>query len=531
VTKWDVIVIGSGFGGAILAARLAEKGRRVLILERGRWWDSMSSPGRTAYPRSVSDPWIWNQDQPEKENGWADFRHFRHMSVIQGAAVGGGSLIYANISAEAPQAAFEGGWPPELTFAELKPHTDRVASVMKVAPLPPSQWTNRTQLMKDSAVAIGAAARFQALNLAVSFDAEWRYKADHSSETVAHSKRFVNDYGVEQGTCVHLGDCDIGCPADARNTLDRNYLAIGMKAGLEIRPLHFVNQIAPAPDGYTVRFDELREGIRIPGFESARQVVVAAGSLGSTELLLRCRDQWGTLPGISKRLGFGWCSNGDFLTPAFYPHKVVDPMRGPTITSAINYLDGSDKGLRYWIEDGGFFNLMGARTTENLHPLARAGFANAMIKEFKKELQRLDPLPRIMPWFAQGMDEAAGYMQLRKKWILFGPKRLNLNWPPSGAAAVISATLAKHHELSAATGGVPLPSLAWTLAKALITPHPLGGCCMGSSPENGVVDHRGAVFGYPGLHVVDGSIVPRALGVNPSRTIGGLSERAASLFD
>jgi cholesterol oxidase len=529
VRIWDVIVIGSGFGGAILAARLAEQGRRVLVLERGRWWDSKASAGRTAYPRALSDPWIWNQDRPERENGWVDFRHFRHMSVVQGAAVGGGSLIYANISAEAPQAAFDGGWPPELTFGELQPHMDRVAQIMSVAPLPPAQWTRRTQLMKDAADAIGAGSRFQPLNIAVSFDPAWRYGNDTRSQSVGHSKRFTNPHGVEQGSCVHLGECDIGCPADAKNTLDRNYLAIGQKHGLEIRPLHLVNAIEPTAQGYAVQFDVLGDGSRIPGSEYARKVVVAAGSLGSTELLLRCRDQHGTLPGISRRLGRGWCSNGDFLTPAYYPAQVINPTQGPTITSAINFLDGSE-GPRFWVEDGGFFNLFVARALEPLHPLVRAGLARFAVREFQKLFKEVDPLPRVMPWFAQGMDESDGEMRLRRRWILFGRKRLHLDWNARGAEAVIDATIAKHRQLSEATGGHAVVPPTWTLDKSLVTPHPLGGCCMGRDAADGVVDHRGEVFGHPGLFVVDGSMIPRSLGVNPSRTIGGLAERAASLF-
>jgi len=143
---YDVIVIGSGFGGAITACRLAEAGYKVLILERGRRWD------KTTYPRAPEDPWIWSHDFPERLNGWIDLRVFAHMSVAQGAAVGGGSLIYANISCEAPPHVFEKStWPQEITHAELKPYYDAVAKFMNVQQVPDNQWTERMKLMKEGA--------------------------------------------------------------------------------------------------------------------------------------------------------------------------------------------------------------------------------------------------------------------------------------------------------------------------------------------------------------------------------------------
>src|SRR5215468_833601 len=116
--SYDVIVIGSGFGGAITGCRLAEKGYRVLILERGRRWTPET------YPREAGDPWTWDHDNPKNENGWLDLRLFPKMAVAQGAGVGGGSLIYASISVEAPQAVFQHGWPAEITYNELKPYYD-----------------------------------------------------------------------------------------------------------------------------------------------------------------------------------------------------------------------------------------------------------------------------------------------------------------------------------------------------------------------------------------------------------------------
>ena len=529
---WDVLVIGSGFGGAIVGCRMAERGAKVLVLERGRWWDKVESPGRSAYPRSIGDPWIWNQAAPERENGWIDFRDYGQMSVVQGAAVGGGSLIYANISTEAPRQAFGSGWPAELTYAELKPHYDRVAKFMNVGPIPHEQWTRRMQLMDEAATAIGEAARFQPLDLAVSFDPAWRYDPNGSTEQVAHSKRFINAQGVEQGTCVHLGNCDIGCEADAKNTLDRNYIPWGIQHGMEVRPLHIARTIEPMPGGgYVVQFDRIQGGELIPGEEMARQVVISAGSLGSTELLLRCRDEFGSLPQLSPRLGQQWCGNGDFLTPAFYPQRApLNPSQGPTISSAINFLDGS-QGERFWIEDGGFPNLL----VDQAKALSQRRFRHFRAKLLVELVQQLlrshpEPFPHVMPWFAQGMDRAEGVMSLRRRWWLFGKRRLHLDWGIESAEGVEDAIIAMHKRLTEATGGSFHAPVNWNQVHHLVTPHPLGGCPMGSSAADGVVDHRGRVFGHEGLFVADGAIIPRALGVNPSRTIGALAERIASLM-
>jgi len=529
---WDVLVIGSGFGGAVVGCRLAEQGAKVLVLERGRWWDKAEGPGRSAYPRGLGDPWIWNEAAPERENGWIDFRSYGDMSIVQGAAVGGGSLIYANISTEAPPQAFDGGWPPELSHAELKPHYDRVAAFMNVRPIPEGQWTRRMQLMQESATAIGEAARFRPLDLAVSFDPEWRYAPDGSTEQLSHSKRFINAQGVEQGTCVHLGNCDIGCEADAKNTLDRTYIPWGLKHGMELRPLHRVRGLEPMPGGgFVVFFDRIVDGELVPGEVMARRVVLSAGSLGSTELLLRCRDEFGTLPRLSPALGQRWCGNGDFLTPAFYPDREpLNPTQGPTISSAINFLDGS-QGERFWIEDGGFPHLL-ANQAEALSHRRFRHFRAKLLVEVLQQLLRAhpEPFPHVMPWFAQGMDKAEGVLRLRRKYWLFGPRRLHLDWRIESARAVEDAIIAMHRRLTEATGGTFHAPVNWSALHHLVTPHPLGGCPMGRSAEEGVVDHAGRVFGYEGLYVADGAIIPRALGVNPSRTIAALGERIAALM-
>jgi cholesterol oxidase len=519
--KYDVIVIGSGFGGAITACRLAEAGYKVLILERGRRWD------RTTYPRGPGDAWLWNAERPERENGWIDLRQFPHMAVAQGAAVGGGSLIYANISCEAPAQVFEQGWPEEITHRELKPYYDAVARFMNVQRVPDNQWTERMKLMREAAEKIGQPGRFQPLELAVSFDRDWSYDQPDPFN-LAKSRRFINAQGVEQGTCVHLGNCDIGCDVDAKNTLDRNYIAWAEKHHAEVRPLHLVNRIEPVDGGYRVEYDELRDGRRVPGREGARLVILAAGSLGSTELLLRCRDEWRSLSAISRRLGMGWSSNGDFLTPALHPGRMISPTRGPTISSAIDFLDGSVDGQVFWIEDGGAPDVLGNYLRGKVDRPPGNPRARLLVEALRRVLRERDPFQNVMPWFAQAVDAADGEFSLKRRWGFFGARRLHLRWDIAKSEAAIQAVVGMHQKLARATGGTPMVPPTWSLARDLITPHPLGGCGMGADPVSGVVNARGEVFGHRNLYVADAAIFPRAIGVNPSRTIGALAERIAA---
>ena len=507
----DFVVIGSGFGGAVVACRLAEAGQNVVVLERGREW----SPKE--YPSVSGKNWLFDVDNPQERNGWLDFRCFRNMAVAQGAGVGGGSLIYANVSVPPPQSTFERGWPEAITYSELGPYVVRVGNMLGVTKIPEGQRTKRWHIVQRGAEAIGQSDRFDSLPLAISFDPG--YRPDQLADPTAdsHAKNFTNRFDREQHTCIHLGHCDLGCRVQAKNTLDLNYLAQAVSKGAEIRPLHLARRLEREATHWRIRFDRLDSGVRT-GSISTKCVVLAAGSLGSTELLLRSE-----LTGMSPRLGRGWSANGDFLTPAVY-REAVDPTRGPTITARIDHTDGSVYGEHIFIQDGGLPHLLDAFVGARLTHLPRDW--RRRLGPLSERASKMRLAKCIMPWFAQGIDASDGRLYMRRRFWFFGDHRLDLKWNIRHSRATINAIVSLHRQLATATGGDPITSPTWTLLRDLITPHPLGGCNMADCPNDGVVDHAGRVFGEHGLYVMDGAVIPRAIGRNPSRTIAAVAERA-----
>jgi cholesterol oxidase len=564
---YDVVVIGSGFGGAVTAYRLAAAHYSVLVLERGHRWgpnkgrrNELSQAGDyrddevVNFPRTAKDAWFWDHKHPEQSHGWLDFRNFPYMGVVLGSGVGGGSLIYANVSIEADERAFDKGWPDEITLPVLKPYYDKVTAMLEIAKVPPQQWSERVKLMSEGAKNNGWEKRFQPVDVAVRFDRYLKYDSSQRPDP-KWSLRGQNESDAWQGTCAHLANCDIGCDVGAKNTLDKNYLfRAEQRHGAKIWPRRLVRCITPEGSGYRVQFDEIVNGGFKPGSVSGRIVIVAAGSLGSTELLLRCKEQYRTLPNVSDCLGRNWSSNGDFLTPAFhFFRKTLYPGRGITIAGSVNFLDGHPEDLgkpyeerrKFIIEDGGFPSqvvggIIGALLRNRglnvgahhklLHGLAKAGAAlydalhwvsrRSPLKLLKPIFEWLDPVNHVMPWFAQGKDAADGVLSLKDG-------ELHLEWPWKDSEPVINAIYDTHKKLARSTWGLGLPPITWTLFHSLITPHPLGGCNMGSGATKGVVSHKGEVFGYSRLYVADGAIVPEALGLNPSKTIAALAERIA----
>jgi cholesterol oxidase len=522
---YDAIIIGTGFGGAAVAHKLAEAGCRILVLERG----AELSTGEHYPDENV----VWGEDI-DRQHGWMDFRRFANTSVLSGVGVGGGSLVYGNIYTVPPPSVFSEGWPKEITLDELMPYYEAAGSRVGVQEIPDTQEWNRTRLLREAAWRLGEGHRYRKLELSVKFDKAATYALQRnpfgSDEENAPLLPSIDEWDrSHRGSCVHRGDCSIGCPVAAKNTLVSTYLDF-LTFTDNIRSLHVVRDIIPHRKGYTVTFEDLKSGA--VGSASASIVVLAAGSLGSTELLLKCRDS-GSLPEISHRLGHNWSPNGFFFFPCFSKTTPVYPNVGPHSTCTLNYLDGSYGNRAFSIEDGGFPRLFGERLlewiadaqerdewTEMVYSTAKRSVAQSSV-ERTRENELL--FTNLLPLIAQGIDSSNGRLRLRRG-------RLDVAWDLKGSHELFEAVSPAVRRICSSIGADFLVPFAASPPKHIITPHPLGGCPMGDSPETGVVDHKGQVFGYEGLYVADGSIFPRALGFPPSRTISALGERIGHLI-
>ncbi|HEX3317406.1 MAG TPA: GMC oxidoreductase [Solirubrobacteraceae bacterium] len=509
---YDAVVVGSGFGGGIASCRLAEAGARVCVLERGRRFGAGDYPDRPSQAPFA----FWHPDL--NPGGMFDLRLMRDLSVLTAAGVGGGSLVYANVQLRAPPEVFDDAhWPAAIDRAALDPWYDRTEDALqpRTTPLEP----DLPKVRAFAAMGDHAGREAERLPLAV-----------HFGEARAHPFS-----GVHQQGCDNLGRCDVGCPLMAKNTVDITYIARAEAHGAEVYPLHEVTRVEPPQrtgGNWRVWFRDLQ--YRVDGEVEAPLVVLAAGTLGSTRLLLRGRRR---LERLSPALGTRFSGNGDALALAVDPRASdVAGARtdfGPSMTSRLVY---GDRG--FMVADGGLPTSFGGllEIVRGLNALtgwgrvvlhvknaaAKVGLTDRPVTHRDVRLKDHRAIGDTLVFLMIGRDAASGVMRLTP---LFG--RLDIRWSKADSAELFDGMRAAAGELAqAAQGGSFFALDAGPLGK-FITVHPLGGCPMADDPRAGVVDDGGKVHGYDGLYVLDGSIVPTALGVNPSKTIAALAERGA----
>jgi cholesterol oxidase len=513
VARYDAVVVGSGFGGGIAACRLAEAGKRVCVLERGRRW------GRDDFADhpSQAPELIWHERA--NPQGLFDVRLMRDVSVITAAGVGGGSLVYANVQLRAPSDVFAHGWPNAIDRAELERWYDLTEKALepKLTPATPPL----PKVGAFAAAGARAGKNAELLPIAVHFGAARKHPFS----------------GVEQEGCQNLGRCDLGCPVHAKNTVDITYVARAEQRGAEVRTLTLATRIEPPErpgEPWRVECKSLATGDR--EVVEAPTLVLAAGTLGSPRLLLQSR---GRLPKLSQALGTRFSGNGDALGLAFDPsapgagHARND--FGPVMTSRLDYT--ADRHLM--VADGGlpanFDVLLEVARGVNVirgwrrwllrlrDTLVHAGMSDQSLHPRHVRLRQHKPDTDALVFLMIGRDAADGRMRLTP---LF--HRFDIRWSKAASAQLFADLGRTATEIATAAGATPFYALEGGPLSKFTTVHPLGGCPMADRPEDGVVDDSGRVFGYDGLYVLDGSIVPTALGVNPSKTIAALAERGAA---
>jgi cholesterol oxidase len=322
----------------------------------------------------------------------------------------------------------------------------------------------------------------------------------------------------------------------AKNTLDLNYLPLAEQPGARVLALHKVEKLEPVEPGYRVVYRNLEAGE--VGSVIGRQVIVAAGALGSTELLLRCRDIHKTLPRVSSMLGYRFSGNGDFILAGTHrTPREVNPSVGPSITAGVDF---STDDQTIFVEDLGFPEPLLWYFEGAIPNLDRASSVFKFVKTYLLRslgLARGGPLggtapdlfeggltTRFLPYLGIGSDAADGQMRLR-----YG--QLDIVWSVRQSRPMFQRMEQAMQALSRGIRGEYRTSILWIWPfRRLLTAHSLGGCPVGDDPTIGVVKHTGEVWGYDDLYVVDGSVIPTALGVNPSLTIQALAERAAFLM-
>lgn len=511
--SYDAVVVGSGFGGGITACRLAQAGWRVCVLERGRRFgreDFISEPAQ-------APNLLWHHSL--NPGGIFDLRLFKDIVVLSAAGVGGGSLVYASVQLRAHADLFDAGWPAGITRATLDPYYERVESVLEPVPTPAEPPLDRVRAFREMADAAGRHATD--LPIAVYFGEEDR----------------VNPFGgAPQSGCTNLARCNIGCPRHAKNTIDLNYLARAERDGAELRANCEVRRLDP-PDSPGGRWRVSYRGLgdANDGQVDAPVLVLCAGTLGSTRLLLRNRRR---LPKLSPALGTRFSGNGDALAAAFNPSREgVRNARsdyGPVMTSSIDYWEAH----RFMVADGSlpphFTGLLKVLRGEaalvgwRKHLLLRLawlavqmGLSDRVVapRTVKLDLDAM-PIENSLVFLMLGQDAADGRMRLTPIF-----RRLDIKWSIDASRPLFDAMKRTADALGKAAEAEPFFALGTGPFGKNITVHPLGGCPMAEDPANGVVDEYGRVHGAPGLHISDGSIVPTAIGVNPSETIAALAER------
>ena len=526
---FDFIVIGSGFGGSVSAHRLTEKGYRVAVMEMGRRWTPENLP-RTSW--SIHR-WFWRPNLALR--GFFNMRFFKHVTILHGCAVGGGSITYATTMLRPPDIVWESGtWRGLEDWKQEMPQhyatASRMLGVIENRIVGPSD-----RLLKKVADATGVGSTFYRTSVAILQSPE----GEPGGQTVADP--FFNGEGPERTTCMGCGGCMMGCRHGAKNTLDLNYLYLAEKHGAQVFAETRVVDVKPlmaidGSDGYEVHTVHSTSffGGRHRRF-TCRGVVFSASSLGTMELLFSLKDKT-SLPEISDQLGKRVRTNSESLIGVRIPGSSDDLSQGVAIGSGV-YIDEHThiETVRY-PSGSDAMSFLSTILTSGRPGRTRilAWVKNVLVSAVRHPVRTF----RIFQPFGWAREcvillcmqalDAHIDMAWARPW--FWPFRKMLVSRGDKVPTYIPQANEFAKKFAAMSGGVAMSMLPEILFDVPGTAHCLGGCVIGDSRKSGVVDRRNRVFGYKNMYICDGSVVAANLGVNPSLTITALTERAMTFI-
>ena len=514
---YDVIVIGSGFGGSVSALRLVEKGYRVGVMEAGRRFDESNYPKTSWRLRSF----LW---APMLGcTGLQRIHVLKDVVVLAGAGVGGGSLVYANTLYVPPKRFFEDPqWSGITDWAdELAPYYDQASRMLGVEDNP--TMTPSDAVMKAIADDMGVGHTFRMTPVGVYFGDGPGVEADDP---------YFGGVGPRRTGCIECGECMTGCRHNAKNTLPKNYLGLAEDAGAVVHALTTVVSVEPrAEGGYTVATKHTGAWSKRTRTFSAEHVIFAAGTYNTQRLLHRMRDE-GRLPRLSRMLGRLSRTNSESILGAVAKSADADYTRGVAITSSF-YPDESThvEPVRY----GKGSNSMGLLQSVLTRPEPGIPRWKTWTKELWKQRANAAYLLNVRKWSERSvislvMQPVDNSLTLTGARGLLGRWRLTTNKDESNPAPTYIPAAADVVERAAEKIDGVAGSNAFENFDAVLTAHFVGGCVIGADEESGVVDAYHRVFGYDGLHIVDGSAITANLGVNPSLTITAQAERAMAMW-
>ena len=513
---FDVVIVGSGFGGSVAGLRLTEKGYKVAVLEAGRRFADSDFPKTS---------WRLRKFLFMPRLGLLGVQRIHYLPdaiILAGAGVGGGSLIYANTLYQPGEKYFRDPLWSHITDwkSELTPFYEQAKRMLGVSENP--YFSPSDQAMKEAAIAMGVGKTFQMAPLGI-------YFGNGTDATVADP--YFGGVGPERNGCIQCGACMTGCRNNAKNTLPKNYLGLAEKAGARVFPLTTVTKIEQAPGGgWIIRTTKTGPRPITGEVFSAKDVVIAAGTYNTQKLLHRMKDDR-TLPKLSDCLGDYSRTNSESLVGATMPNADIDFSRGSAITSSFFPDEETHiEPVRYG-KGSNFMGLLQTIMTDGTTSKARR---KQWLRKVLSEPSLLPKVLNVRRWSQRTV--IALVMQSVDSWIKVRPTRAILGWHLTSKnssdhpnATWIPAANQTARLIAAKYKGIAGGHLG-DLINAPFTAHFVGGAVIGDCPEKGVIDAYHRVWNYPSMHIVDGSTLTANLGVNPSLTITAQAERAMSMW-